>query len=139
LKLPVPKVIAYSKPDNAIAYDHEAEFFIIDKPAGRPLKDIWSFLSEQQKFLVIEKIAVLEAKMARATFPKYGNIYYQEDCPEGTPLNPVDFVGYSGDVSKFVIGPMSRRSFQSGERRRTRVDRGPCTFRPSSTSMGGSS
>jgi hypothetical protein len=132
LKLPVPKVLAYSKTGDQIAHDAVAEFFLIDKPDGRPLKDIWNYLDEKRKFALIEKVAILEAKMARASFPKHGGIYYKADCPDGTPLDPLDFVGYDGDITKFVIGPMIPRSFMSGERRSLRVDRGPCMFRSSS-------
>ena len=114
LKLPVPKVLAYStSSDNPIG----AEYILMERVEGESLSSRWLSLTTEEVKEIMTQIANMERKIFDFHFPAYGCLFHKKDLGEETQI-PI--------VEDFCIGPVSARQFWHGERRKTEIDRGPC-------------
>ncbi|KAE8353819.1 kinase-like domain-containing protein [Aspergillus coremiiformis] len=113
LKLPVPKVLAYSPTsDNPIG----AEYILMERVEGESLSSRWLSLTTDEVKDIMTQIADMERKIFDFHFPAYGSLYYKKDLDGETQI-PI--------MEDFVIGPVSARQFWHGERSKTEIDRGP--------------
>ncbi|KAJ5551192.1 Mitochondria protein Fmp29 [Penicillium sp. DV-2018c] len=113
LKLPVPKVLAYSTSlDNPVG----AEYILMEGVKGESLASRWLSLTTNEVTDIMEQIADLERKIFDFNYPAYGSLYHKKDL-DGEPQIPV--------VDDFCIGPVSARQFWHDERSTMEIDRGP--------------
>jgi Predicted aminoglycoside phosphotransferase len=118
LKLPVPEILAYStSSDNPIG----AEYILMERVKGESLSSRWLSLTTDEMKDIMTQIADMEKKIFDFHFPAYGSLYHKKDLDRETQIPIVD---------DFCIGPVSTRQFWYGERSKTEIDRGPCTFLP---------
>lgn len=92
-------------------------------------------MSEAQRFGLVKSLVQIEAKLVNANIGAYGSLYYRDDCPDGWDVaDPALSLSSNnwmkGALAKFVLGPITERSFWADERRDLECDRGPCTFDP---------
>ncbi|OJJ70401.1 hypothetical protein ASPBRDRAFT_197108 [Aspergillus brasiliensis CBS 101740] len=113
LKLPVPKVLAYStSSDNPIG----AEYILMERVEGESLSSRWLSLTTEEVKDIMTQIADIERKIFDFQFPAYGCLYHKKDLG-GEAQIPI--------VEDYCIGPVSARQFWHGERSKTEIDRGP--------------
>ncbi|KAJ5585478.1 kinase-like domain-containing protein, partial [Penicillium hispanicum] len=113
LKLPVPKVLAYSTPsENPVG----AEYILMERVEGESLSSRWLSLTTDEVKAIMTQIADIEKKIFDFRFPAYGSLYYKKDLGRETQIPIVD---------DFCIGPVSARQFWHSERSKTEIDHGP--------------
>ncbi|KAJ5135715.1 Mitochondria protein Fmp29 [Penicillium bovifimosum] len=113
LKLPVPKVLAYSaSSDNPVG----AEYILMERVNGESLSSRWLSLTTDEMKDIMTQIAEIERKIFDFHFPAYGSLYQKKDL-DGEPQISI--------VDDFCIGPVSARQFWHGERSKMEIDRGP--------------
>ncbi|KAL3474602.1 kinase-like domain-containing protein [Aspergillus californicus] len=116
LKLPVPKVLAYSSTrDNPVG----AEYIIMDRVDGESLSSRWHSLTAEELKDVMLQVVEMEQKVFNHPFPGFGSLYHKKDLND-EPQIPVP-------VEDFCVGPIAGRQFWHGERSQICVDRGPWT------------
>jgi len=117
--IPVPKVLYYSADaDNPV----EAEFMIMEKLPGRPIRDRWFDLTEDQRLKIISGVVQTELKLSKIDLPVYGSVYYERDLPADvsrTVITP------TSDIKGLCIGPHVSLRWWYKERDSIRIDRGP--------------
>lgn len=95
-----------------------AEYIIEEKASGVPLGRLWSAMSMQSRFHVIDQIVETERRLTSVAFSKHGCIYFQTDLKNRsqgyTPLHEViksteclDAPGVESMVSGLTIGPLN--------------------------------
>ena len=126
LKIPVPRVLAWSSRPNEVG----TEFILCEKASGVEMKEVWT-KTRRQDFTNLTHISNaiydIEKKFISHQFSSYGSIFYKEDL-EG--------LSHSGDLwadgrrdeasERFTIGPMMIWDLWRGERSTMNIDRGPC-------------
>lgn len=130
LHIPVPKVFAWSS--RASETPVGAEFMILEKVQGIELHDAWPLVRRHINNLV-KQFTTLEQKFPKATFSKFGSIYYKSDL-EGYPQASSLLADESIETDftrRFTIGPHMNWDLWRGERVDMQADRGPCLSRPS--------
>ncbi|KAF8576253.1 hypothetical protein K439DRAFT_1397523 [Ramaria rubella] len=125
LKIPVPKVLAWSFSGNESNVG--AEYIIMEKVDGVPLSDRWLEVTGEDFMSFIEKIINYERSFSGVRFSQIGSLYYKEDVAPELQTRRL----YARDVpddeasDKFRIGPTLQREFWRGERIDMDIDRGP--------------
>ncbi|KAJ5631942.1 hypothetical protein N7490_008281 [Penicillium lividum] len=113
LKLPVPKVLAYStSSDNPVG----AEYILMERVEGDSLSSRWLSLTTDEVKEIMTQIADMERTIFDFHFPAYGCLYHKKDLCRETQI-PI--------LEDYCIGPVSARQFWHGERSKLEIDRGP--------------
>lgn len=120
LATPAPKVLAWNSRVESSAVG--AEYIIMEKAEGIPLRHAWNSLALSEKLKVLVQIFDLMKVWLARPFPGYGSLYYAADVP-GTSL-PVDAPALD---RQFAIGPATGRDWYDSGRQNLKCDRGPCT------------
>lgn len=129
--LPVPKIYSYSATSENAA---GTEYLFMELARGTKLGDIWFDLSEKARITVVTNIVELESRLFSLTFPASGSLYHIKDLPAG--FDKVDIsTAESACDTRFCIGPDTRFSLWHGKRLDIQTDRGPCTYRPSLSTL----
>ena len=114
LKLPVPRVLAYSaSSDNSVG----AEYMLMERVKGESLSSKWSSLTANEVRCIMTQIADIERNIFAFQFPASGSLYHKKDLRGETQV-PI--------VEDFCVGPVSARQFWHGVRSKTEIDCGPC-------------
>ncbi|KAL8880661.1 MAG: hypothetical protein Q9192_007971 [Flavoplaca navasiana] len=117
---PVPKIYDYSTTSvNPVG----AEYIIMEKVAGKPLRTCWHSLTDKEIAKIIGQLVYIEAALFAVNLPAAGSIYHRHDLDLETFTVPIP--GLSED-SDFCIGPSADASWWLGERTDLILDRGPC-------------
>lgn len=124
LSTPVPKVYAWCShaKDSPVG----AEYIIMDKATGVPLKSVWYRLGLPERFAVAKQIAHFQGIWSSASYEGYGSIYYASDLPEQHRLM---LSSYGSDLKtdgRFALGPTTGRDWNDDGREVIGFDRGPC-------------
>ncbi|KAL1966331.1 hypothetical protein VTN77DRAFT_4684 [Rasamsonia byssochlamydoides] len=84
-------------------------------------------MSEVQRFGLVKSLVQIEAKLVNANIWTYGSLYYRDDYLGGWDITKSALSNDSRQTvhSKFVVGPITERSFWVDERREIDLDRGP--------------
>ncbi|KAF2725664.1 hypothetical protein K431DRAFT_336151 [Polychaeton citri CBS 116435] len=129
LDIPVPKVLSYdAKADNPV----QSEYMLIEEASGIQLGNIWSSMDTEAKAEVVEQMVSIANKLLSASFSwyvsacgllnGYGNIYFSANkFPGCEPATKGAVV-----CNRYVIGPVTERSFWDGERAGLPGVHGPC-------------
>lgn len=76
LGIPVPRIYAWSTDRlNPVG----AEYIIEEKATGYSLGSIWGRMSRFSQFVIIDQVVEIERKLASASFPMQGCLYYTFD------------------------------------------------------------
>jgi hypothetical protein len=126
--IPVPRVIAWNS--RASTHQVQAEFILMEKVSGRPLRDVADELplSPTEKILLALELIKLQKRILDVRFAGYGAVYFSRDIPKEQRLSQFlapDISPHSVD-EEFCLGPMPRRDFWLAERTSMTIDRGPC-------------
>ncbi|OGM48773.1 hypothetical protein ABOM_003006 [Aspergillus bombycis] len=114
LKVPVPKVLAYStSSENPVG----AEYIIMERVHGESLASRWPTLETEEMKIIMKQLAQIERNISSFSFPGYGSLYRKNDIAGETQI-PIEVEG-------FCIGPVAARQFWHGERNQMDLDRGP--------------
>ncbi|KAF8071670.1 kinase-like domain-containing protein [Lyophyllum atratum] len=134
LKIPTPRVLAWSGTANASVNPVGAEYIIMEKAPGIDLRTRWPLVTVGSDALAfVNDFVDMERKFERVSFSQIGSLYFKEDVPSGLrdrPLFSPD-VDLDGDetikaaAEKYRIGPMSDRQWWRGGRAELDIDRGP--------------
>ncbi|KAL8883417.1 MAG: hypothetical protein Q9192_007179, partial [Flavoplaca navasiana] len=116
---PVPKIYDYS---TTSANPVGAEYIIMEKVAGKPLRTCWHSLTEDEVTKIMSQLVYIEATFFAVNLPAAGSIYHKHDLDLETLTVPIP--GLSKD-SDFCIGPSADASWWLGERTDLILDRGP--------------
>ena len=100
LKIPVPKVLAYST--QASTNSVGAEYIIMEKCPGIELGRVWDDLPGKMRIEVVRQLAGFTARLSKACFPAYGSLYYSKDISD-VNSEPVD--------DTFSVGPTISRTW----------------------------
>ena len=126
LKIPVPRVLAWSSHPNDVG----TEFIICEKAPGVEMREVWKS-AQYQDFMnlihISKEIYKIEGKFISYQFSSYGSIFYREDL-KGLPHSTDLWADGRRDEAseRFAIGPMMIWDLWRGERSTMDVDRGPC-------------
>ena len=126
LKIPVPRVLAWSSHPNDVG----TEFILCEKAPGVEMKQVWTN-TRYQDFAnlthISDAIYDIEKEFISRQFSSYGSIFYKRDL-EGLPHSKHLWAdGRKDDASeRFAIGPMMIWDLWRGERSTMEIDRGPC-------------
>ncbi|KAH7883043.1 kinase-like domain-containing protein [Phlebopus sp. FC_14] len=125
LRLPVPKVLAWSS--KASANEIGAEFILMETAQGVQLSSVWPTMDSRQRKNVVNSLVVMEQNLLNAKFAHYGSLYYKGDVPQSTQHSQLYASGSRrfGSEDKFCIGPMAHRNWHEDERGSMNIDRGP--------------
>lgn len=115
LRVPIPKVLAYSTDSNNPV---GTEYIIMERIEGVSLASRWLSLATGEVKDIMTQIAAIEQKLFAHSFPGYGSLYHRRDL-QGDLQIPLPLEDY-------CIGPISARQFWHGDRSATKIDRGPC-------------
>lgn len=83
-------------------------------------------MSEAQRFGLVKSLVQIEAKLVNVKIGASASLYYWDDCPDGWDV--ANDSTKEDVLSKFVVGPITERSFWADGRRDLDCDRGPCMF-----------
>lgn len=122
---PVPKVLAWCS--RAETTPVEAEYIIMEKAYGVPLKSKWAALKVTERFEVAKFIAQLQEQWSAASLGGYGSVYYASDLPEYHAI-ALSHTTEDDKNTRFVIGPTAGRDWLDEGRQFLDFDRGPCEF-----------
>ncbi|KAL9094147.1 MAG: hypothetical protein Q9165_003562 [Trypethelium subeluteriae] len=114
LKIPVPKVLAYST--RASTNSVGAEYIVMEKCPGIELGRVWDDLPGKKRIEVVRQLAGFTARLSKASSPAYGSLYYSKDISD-VDSKPVD--------DTFSVGPTISRTWFDGKRAEVDVHRGP--------------
>ncbi|KAL8851640.1 MAG: hypothetical protein Q9221_003477 [Calogaya cf. arnoldii] len=117
---PVPEIYDFSATS---ANPVGAEYIIMEKVSGKPLRTCWHSLTRDDKFKIIDQIVQIEAALLTIELPAAGSIYHKKDLDPKTTT--VAIAGMPVDTD-FCIGPSAATSWWLGERANLDLDRGPC-------------
>ena len=123
--IPVPRVYAWS----SHAENHVGcEYIIMEKAAGKPLKDNWFDLTAKEQIRLVTTYVDIERKLFSFPFSSYGSLYYKDSLPQNlqTPLYADGVEDMDGDSNRFCIGPTVDYMFWRGKRAELDMNRGPC-------------
>lgn len=128
LGVPVPRVLGWCSNRNDTPVG--AEYIIMEKAPGIEIFRIWPDLDHLQKIKLVRELVKIEGKLAAATFPAHGSLYFRDFAEaEGLPLV------HEAVNDDFVVGPSVSPTFWDDERERMDVDRGPCEFEVSACKL----
>ena len=119
-KIFVPKLYAWCS--NALETSVGAEYIIMEKALGVPLKSVWQKLGLADRFALTKNICRFQAAWTSATYEGYGSIYYASDLKG---LDGLSLGSPTGD-GKYVLGPTTGRDWNDDGRQHVAFDRGPC-------------
>lgn len=122
---PVPKVLAWCS--RAETTPVEAEYIIMEKACGVPLKTKWAGLKVPERFEVAKSIAQLQEQWSAGSLGGYGSVYYASDLPEHHAI-PLSHTIEDDANTRFMIGPTTGRDWLDEGRQCLDFDRGPCEF-----------
>lgn len=123
LNTPVPNVLAYNpNANNPVG----AEYIIMEKVKGVPLRDLWDGFRESDKMGVVEDLLSRMRKWERDSFSMLGGLYYRRDVGDAAPGvgSPMD--QRAADGNGFAMGPSTGIMNNENGRMDVEFDRGPC-------------
>lgn len=125
LGVPVPAVHASNS--RAESSPVAAEFIIMEKVPGIPLRKVWGSFKSTHKLKVFLQVFRYQQVWETASFDQFGSLYYAEDL-ESLPRDhlSIDSKGSPVSNSKFTVGPAVGREWVDEDRGAIDCDRGPC-------------
>ena len=125
LGTPVPKVYAWNSHANGSAVG--AEFIIMEKIPGIPLRSVWQYTKPADRLNIYLQVFGWQKAWSSARFTRFGGLYFAQDLNEVLP-GPlyVDAEGISIENSRFAMGPAAGREWTDDGRKALTCDRGPC-------------
>jgi len=136
LKLPVPRVIAWSKEKRSHSINPVGtDYIIMEEVSGIKLDERWKkFDSADDVAPVMTGISDVEARFESLRFSRIGSLYFKEDVSANLHKVPL-FSGAIDETSrrlseKYCIGPLINDQWWRGERAHMALDRGPCNYLP---------
>jgi hypothetical protein len=74
LRLPVPRVLSWSSQRGSTAVG--AYFIIMEKAPGVEVSKVWPQISEEQRLVLLAKVARVEKASLEHPLPSYGSIFF---------------------------------------------------------------
>lgn len=108
-----------------------AEYIIMEKIEGVPLRVNWDAMAFDKKVVVVRTLAKYQKAWMAHTFNQYGSLYYAGDAPAslGQPtFSYCDENSVETQDKRFVIGPTVHRHTIDFGRAQVDFYRGPCMF-----------
>lgn len=126
LSTPVPQVFAWnSRASNPVG----AEYIIMEKASGVPLRSVWGELKLNDRLKIVMKIFNYMKTWTSVSFQQQGSLYYASDVESPvTGLLYESPAGYSTADSRYTIGRSVGRDWIDEERRDLQISAGPCEF-----------
>lgn len=130
LSLPVPKVLGWSS--NASETPVGSEYILTEYVEGAAFGEVSSKLSEQKVDACMRESMDIISRLSGTHFGRIGSIFYTEDVSE--ELRSIPLFADEGlangrpGAERFRIGPSVSDLFWKGRRAQLSVDRGPCEF-----------
>lgn len=104
-----------------------AEFIIMEKVPGIPLRKVWASFKPTDKLKVFLQVFRYQQAWATASFDQFGSLYYAEDLESlSSDHLSIDSTGGPVRNSKFTVGPAVGREWVDKDRGAIDCDRGPC-------------
>jgi hypothetical protein len=127
LKTPAPEVYAWDSKTQSNPVG--AEYVIMEKVRGVPLRQVWKTLNPSQKLPIVLKLGEWCKSWLSVRFRLSGCLYYADDVdfPSQDYLYTTE-MGEKVYDPRFVVGPDVGREWCDDGQSSLQCDRGPCTL-----------
>ncbi|KAF2995261.1 hypothetical protein E8E13_003826 [Curvularia kusanoi] len=122
LNIPAPRVYGWSSStDNPVG----AEYILMERTKRIDLDKVWSEMSWDDRFEIVNTLAGYEKTFVSAKVPMIGSLYYAKDVPDPSAAQFLDSSRSTDNGKAFVVGPTTHRTFFDHKRDLVEVHRGP--------------